>query len=231
MQIEHVHYFSRRLLSRYSLYLLGLFLVVGLIIFGIFFFSGQYHEERNKATKIQEQKVELEKKRDLIEFMGVSLEAAKDPAKLQRLNELLSQLIPSSEDYFSIIAALEKLSQSTGFIITEYSIDPARTTQEKIALNITGFGDSNAFLDFLKNYTISGGRLITIDKVSFSDELQSGSEISLNFYSGKSAGQQPAAISKEDKALLTSIIDKIQIQLVPKSINTSTDYPVKSNPF
>ena len=204
---------------------------MGLIIFGIFFFYGQYHEERDKAAKILEQKVELEKKRDLIEFKDVTQEAAKDPVKLQRLNELLSQLIPSTEDYFSIIAALEKLSQSTGFIITEYSIDPARTTQEKIALNITGFGDSSTFLDFLKNYNISGGRLITIDKISFSDELQSGSEISLNFYSGKSAGQPSAGLSKDDEVLLASIIDKIQIQLVPVIQNTSTDYPVKSNPF
>src|SRR3989338_2701233 len=146
MQIEYIHYFSRKLLSRYSLYLIGFFLSVGLIIFGVFFFYAQYHEALARIKKAQQQQTELQKKKDLIEFKGQASQTIRDPARLQQLNEFLNQLIPSKENYFSIIAALEKLSQKTNFIITSYSINLNDSSEGKLALDITCQGDTATFL-------------------------------------------------------------------------------------
>ena len=90
MQIEYIHYFSRKLLSRYSLYLIGFFLSVGLIIFGVFFFYAQYHEALARIKKAQQQQTELQKKKDLIEFKGQASQTIRDPARLQQLNEFLN---------------------------------------------------------------------------------------------------------------------------------------------
>ena len=47
-------------------------------------------------------------------------------------NKILTTLIPETEDYFSIIYALETISQNTGFSIVSYTINLSNTSRKTV---------------------------------------------------------------------------------------------------
>ena len=87
------------------------------------------------------------------------------PQELDDLNQLMAQLMPESEDFFSVIYAIETLSNKTGFIINTYTVDLDKSKGGKLWISIDGVGNEQVFLQFITSYPYEGGRLITIDKI------------------------------------------------------------------
>lgn len=153
--------------------------------------------------------------------------------------QLLNSLIPNAEDYFSIIYALEKISQKTGFVVTSYTVNVAKTTSDKLRLSISGKGDTTTFLNFLQNYNYEGDRLITSDKIELNAESSGNIKMNLTFYNKKVSldYNQPLAINKKTIDEVTALKNKINFTIKESSSaattsgSTSGPYPVKNNPF
>lgn len=153
-------------------------------------------------------------------------------------NELLARIVPEKEDYFSMILALERLSQKTGFLILRYNINLGKSTKEKIALVIEGDGSADEFLKFLEDYQYGGGRLITIEKMEFTTSEVGKIKLSLNFYNKKlpSVLQPLAKITQKDVELLNQIKEKTSVVLKDTPPEPATNAPVDNyevdqNPF
>lgn len=147
-------------------------------------------------------------------------------------NKILASLIPENEDYFSIIYALETISQKTGFSIVAYTINLSGSSREKLSLNIEGKGDLEAFKQFLNSYEFMGGRLITSEKIEFSGTNFTTTKVGLNFYSKKFSFNEAVApqLSKDDISKLEQIKSKIQVSFATDDAS-NTDYETQSNPF
>ncbi len=153
--------------------------------------------------------------------------------------KLLNTLIPNVEDYFSIIYSLERLSDKTGFLIVGYNVDLKTSTKNKIKLSVSGVGDSNAFLNFLKNYNFDGGRLITSDKIEYDSDKSDITKLNLTFYTSNlnksfSLNDQNEQIINIDKLLteIEKIKEKISFDFISQDVEENNfDYPKKSNPF
>ncbi len=150
---------------------------------------------------------------------------------------LLNGLIPEVEDYFSIIYALETLSNRTGFIVTSYIVDVKKSTKQQLQLSITGVGDSRSFLEFLKNYNFSGGRLITSDKIELNPQESSAIRINLTFYNKKVNLDYSQKFQINPKTIeeITKLKNKVQFSF--SSVQTveqgepDYSYTKKTNPF
>ena len=149
--------------------------------------------------------------------------------------QLMSALIPDTEDYFSIINALETLSVQTGFRIDSYIINLLASTSNKLSLSVVGNGDSTAFLNFLQNYQINGGRLITAEKIGI-DPTETGSiRLDLNFYN-RNASSDVASVSGSlapSLQQLKEIKSKVTFSLSgePTADQPIQTYDTKQNPF
>jgi Tfp pilus assembly protein PilO len=206
----------------------GMFVVVLLIIFFLLVFSGKsYLEQRTKTESLQQEISALKNRADII---NNSKKVAED--QIDEYINILSTLIPNTEDYFSLIYTLEKLSHDTGFIITNYTVNVSQKTSGKLSLTVEGHGDANSFIDFLKNYQFSGGRLITSEKIEFSSKENVGTKVALNFYNKKADNLQtiPPQLTMNDVKILTEIRSKISYNFMPE-VPVVENYPRKTNPF
>lgn len=148
-------------------------------------------------------------------------------------NQVLGQIIPEKEDFFSIIYALEKISQPTGFAITDYTITLSTGSNEKYSLGVDGVGNATDLLNFLKDYQFSGGRLITNEKIEFSSTDTDKIKLALNFYS-KSVPKDTrptTQISPQDLAFIEKIRGKISVVIKQSDAELPLDYKTKINPF
>jgi len=158
--------------------------------------------------------------------------------KSEKLDEdvkFLNSLIPDTEDYFSIIFALEQLSKKSNFQITSYSVNVKASTSEKLKINVTGEGDSQSLINFLKNYNFSGGRLITSDKVQLDPDFSGSIIIDLTFYNKKTPSASKLEVSANSKTYieLDAIKNKVNFDFGNSvaSDSSNLDYPKKSDPF
>lgn len=145
----------------------------------------------------------------------------------------LNKLIPNSEDYFSIIYALEEISKKTNFIINSYDVNLKQSTASKLKLTISGIGDKTAFMNFLKSYSFVGGRLITSDKIELNSQVEKEIKIDVTFYNkktdAKNTDQFQTALSSLQE--VSNLYNKVNISLKDQNINQETEYPRKRNPF
>lgn len=148
-------------------------------------------------------------------------------------NKILTSLIPETEDYFSIIYALETISQKTGFNIVSYTINLTDISREKLSISIEGRGDPEAFKRFLDGYKFTGGRLITSEQIQFSGVNFANTRVSLNFYSKKFTFNESVVpqLTKRDVAKLEEIKKKISISFKDEEPAKTQEYEVKDNPF
>lgn len=152
---------------------------------------------------------------------------------LDLYNNILLSIIPNKEDFFSMIIALEKISQETGFTIDKYTILLTDSTPEKLSLSVEGTGDSAAFLKFLQQYRYKGGRLITNEKMEFSTVNVGQTKLSLNFYNKptEQTEQKVEAISSSDINLIKDIQNKVNVSFTENTEEIDTNYKTKENPF
>jgi hypothetical protein len=152
---------------------------------------------------------------------------------VDQYTQMLSQLIPENEDFFSILTALENLSLQTGYHVVKYSITPSTTADQKLDLQIQGIGNADAFLNFIRSYPFSGGRFITSDSVTFNSKEASTSTLDLTFYSQKtsSLSEVNKKLSPRDIQLLESIKSKTIITAPQPEASGSGAYTTKTDPF
>jgi len=158
-------------------------------------------------------------------------------SELEGASQVLSQLVPDSEDSFSIIYALEKIASASGFIIDSYSLSPKLKGMGKVTVDIRGSGDINAFMKFLEVYKFAGSRFVTSDKMDYSGSKAVAKTITLNFYSDKAVVDETNSpqLTEKDIAFFNEIKSKVNIVLKEEATQTlSTDslnYQTVENPF
>lgn len=211
------------LVSFITVIVIGFLLIISLRVH--FSLQEKLEIEKNETGRIKLRKQILEKSTQLIK------------SELDSANKFFSSLIPDTEDFFSIIYALETISQKSGFVIKEYSINLGTSTKEKLSISVSGTGDPNTFVKFLDSYSFSGGRFATSEKIEFSSSQFKATKIQLNFYSKKimiSTNIVPE-LKKSDITYLNEIKQKISFDFIGNeseaSLSSDFNYETKSNPF
>ena len=129
------------------------------------------------------------------------------------------------------------MSQKTGFLITSYTINLTTSQPNKLRLNIGGIGDNNAFLNFLRDYPFSGGRLITADKIELGSQTTGVTKIDVTFYSKKVTSDKKETLNLSSQEIKEIEALKSKLDFIIKdsqSVNEGeidTNYPRKTNPF
>src|SRR3989344_1851451 len=205
-----INYSIKHLFKNNFLYVLVFFALIFILMFAGFFYFQQYQKNKVKTALLLSEIAQYNKKKELLNFKNQLIE---DEVDLDYINQVLTQLVPAKEDFFSIIIALERLSSQTNFIITSYNIVVDKSTPEQLAIVIEGQGDPTAFLKFLQEYNFSGGRLITIDRIDFNQEAFTGSKVNVNFYTDKESTSSGLIETNLDTQLIQKILEKVQIEL------------------
>ncbi len=155
--------------------------------------------------------------------------------QIKEYNKLLVELIPESEDFFSIIVALDKISADSHFMVTDYVLNMKDSGKDKLTITVMGNGDTEAFRSFLEKYQFGGGRLITSNKIEYGGTTSTDTKITLNFYSKRFAFNetlQVGLLSQAELDRLNSIRKKISMQYISsQSTIVDTDYTTKKDPF
>lgn len=215
---------------RYQWAIFVSFFVLVLLVFVVLFYYVKFNEEV-KSTALLSNEVQMLKNRyDTLKYNKTLTED-----QIKEYNKLLVQLIPESEDFFSIIVALEKISVDSRFLITDYVVNMKNSNKERLTLTVVGKGDTDAFKTFLEKYQFAGGRLITSNKIEYGGINSANTRITLNFYSKRFAFNetlQVGLLSKTELDRLNSIRSKISMQYVPSETEiVETDYTTKKDPF
>jgi hypothetical protein len=222
-----IDYFLVKQIKKNLFYLITLVLIIFLFFFSINYFFNKKNLLQQKKETIINEITTLENKKNII-LTAKNIQSQNLP--FDELNKALNTLFPNDEDYFSIIFALEKISQKTGFQVIGYEINLKKSTDNKLAITISGIGDRNSFMNFIKNYRFIGNRLITIDNINFTEGGMNQTKIDLNFYrSGDEKLASYYQIKEKDKELLREILEKTDILVNEES--SPVNYETKDNPF
>lgn len=215
-----------RLIKENILYIVSLFFLLILIITTIKLSLDKINLGKSRINILKTDINQLNKKVKLYQ------ESIPSTDKLDEDIKLLNRLIPNVEDYFSVIYALDKLSEKTGFLIINYSVNVKKSTSDKLRLTVNGIGDSEAFLRFLEEYQFSGGRLITSDKIELNPEMSGTIKLNLTFYN-KAVKPGNEEITMTDSKIfdkLESIKEKVSFDFDEEE-RIDLDYPKKNSLF
>lgn len=180
--------------------------VVFLIIFAFCVF--QYFITRQLTEDSRSERNRLEGE---LSYLNITQEAIGD---VDTYNNILIRLVPESEDYFSIIASLERLSIRTGLQISRYSITLPESGSDKYTMSIVGTIDQSQFPTFLQRYKYGSGRLVTIENMSVNSQKENNVRLTLNFYSRKvttSSINRVGTLTSEDLDLMNDIVQRMTI--------------------
>lgn len=230
MKIDY--FFIKQLKKNLGIFIVFIINLVLLIFLAVFFnhninFFNQQKEIINNEIRA------LKEKNNLI-ILSKQLKIKN--LDLDRLNKLLFFLIPNEEDYFSIILSLEKIAKKTNFLITGYSLNLKNSSPNRLSIAISGKGDRNAFFNFIKDYKFAGGRLITIDRIQYSESnLNPDQKINLNFYSGRKETKDSfIRLDNNDIELINKIQSSINLDeeiIASEEGQKNFEYETKTNPF
>lgn len=223
--------FRRLLIIAKDYLIMFLPIIAGVVILFLLIFSiNSYFSSKDKNEAVIS---EL----DRLELRINNLKKGKNLVEdeIDEINQLFSILIPDKEDFFSIIYALEKISQESGFTIDEYSIAFGGDA-EKIPISINGTGDIDSFLKFLQTYQFAGGRFATSKSLNFSNSKFSSTKVNLTFYNKRTAvnAELVPKITDKDIEFVKNIKKKIKIDFKATESNdnvVSEEYKIKKNPF
>lgn len=184
-----------------------------------------YVVEKDKITALKKEISDLQQKNTIIYSF--------DKQELDQLINTMNELLPGKEDFYSIFTTLEKISEKSGFVISSYIVDFNNKTNDKISLTIEGQGSPDELLKFFQDYKFGGGRLVTMDHVSFSPSTTETSLI-LNFYAKdvKVNGTNALKVDKKTFDLIRSVNKNISQTVKENSQEqTNGDYIPKEDPF
>lgn len=230
MKIRIKPYLRTLLKENLAYFIVNVLLFIVALVF-LLYNMDEIPKRQAKIDQLDKEISNLKDKTRLVESKGSASD--KD---LQNYSILLNNLIPNSEDYFSIIYALEKLSQDTGFLISNYSINLQASTGQKTKLKITGKGNKDVFLKFLEKYNYGGGRFTTSDKISLANQFSEGLTLDISLYNKNIPINEELTGRKSNPALIQEvkkIMDKVDFELKNNTEDSveSYDYPKKTNPF
>lgn len=222
------YYFN--LFKTHIFYFLANFSLLSATIF-IAIFSLQKIAQNNK--KINNLNIEI---KTLIEKQNDFQVLKSSQIDFDKTLMILNSLVPNDEDYFSILYALEILSQKTGFQINSYTVNLSENSPNRLKLTVSGVGSQEVFLNFLKQYNFGGHRLITSDNLSLSPQQQSGFKIDLTFYSNEyqeNIHPSPSTVPNNWLQEIKKILAKTEFILKENSSKPdyNLNYPRKANPF
>lgn len=221
--------FIQRLIKENIFYIVGNIFIFILIIITI---RIGLTERSSYNKKIAVLKTELSQLQNKVTLMNTTIPSSD---KLDEDLNFLNTLIPNIEDYFSIIYTLEKLSQKSNFIITGYVVNVEKSTAEKLKLSVTGIGESQFFINFLKNYNFGGGRLVTSDKIKIDPNFFGSIKIDLTFYSKNVLTGKNLEMAADEKIFkeLETLKSKVNFSFDSngETNNPDLNYPKKTNPF
>jgi len=223
-------YFYSTLIAQNIVYILTNIVLTIVILFLVISFFQQTLENKQKINDLNNEINLLTSKKNNLKIF------AQNDFNIEKAIKILNYLIPNEEDYFSILYALEKLSEKTGLLITSYTINLSDRNPNRLRLTVTGVGDINTFLNFLKEYNFSGGRLITSDNLSLNFQQQSGFKIDLIFYNQKIDTKNLSNLTINDPTFfkkINELLAKTEFVLKESSEEAllDTNYPRKTNPF
>lgn len=165
---------TKKLIEKNMPYI-GIFGVfVLLLLYLLRFQLPNYLSYRSKITSLKTEVADLDTKKTVIYSFN--------PSQLNGLVSILNNLLPTKEDYFSIVSTLEQIAEKTDFHITSYTVNFSKDSKDKIVLKINGEGTNSSIMKFLQDYQVTGGRLITMDAIQFSPSTTKA-VLNLNFYS------------------------------------------------
>lgn len=221
--------FVRLLILDNIFYIIGNIFLLILIVITVKIGLSENFKYDKKILSINEELNQLQNKINLMNTTVPSTE------KLDEDLVFLNTLIPNVENYFSIIYALEKLSQKSNFLITSYNVNVEKSTSQKLDLSVSGDGNSQEFINFLKEYNFGGGRLITSDKIQLDPNFFGSIRINLTFYNKSVPISNNLEISAGNKNFeeLEILKKKVNFDFNSYSASSTPDfnYPKKENPF
>lgn len=226
---SHIRPYAEFLIKRnVSFIVMAIVLLLGSA--GVILYMHQQVTEMDAKIKTTQAKIdELTAKRTTLRAV-----IGESTASLDEDLQVMSTIIPDAEDYFSIINALESLSQKTNFRIDSYSINLLASTSNKLSLTVIGTGDNEAFLTFLSKYQLDGGRLITAEHIGIDPSETGGIRLDLNFYNKKASSDiaSGSAAAAPSIAELNDIKSKVTFTLTgPSEERPIQDYETKQDPF
>lgn len=188
-----------------------------------------YSQNVEKINTIESELQEIRSKKNALSFLSSTT-----TKNIDEYYNIMTSLIPEAENYFTIIYSLNNLAGETKFNITSYSLNLKESTQNKISIEVTGEGNQTEFLNFLKEYNIGGGRLITAEEITLNTEEFTGITLRLNFYNQKASLFQQNNV--DYKKVLSKIDDlkskiKFNFQTETTGDDIIEEYPTKTNPF
>lgn len=219
--------YIKSLLKENSIYISVNIVLIVILIFFIVFNFNLIPDKRNSILKEESEVIKLQKRAD---FLNSPI--ATNTEELNSSLELLNSLIPSSEDYFSVITVLEELSKKTNFIIDSYEINLSSSNANKLQLSVSGKGDQDAFMKFLNEYNYGGGRLITSSNIQLSAKYAGGMTLTITFYNKTIAKGEalPLDLNSKDQEEIDKLKSKVSFTLKEEKLE-DLSYPKKSNPF
>ena len=165
----------------------------------------------NTNNLIEEARVQQTKLQGEISYFNLARKLTENDVDVY--NTLLLRLIPEVEDYFSIIASLERLSLYTGLDVSRYSIDLPDSGSDKFTLSIVGTVPQSILPLFLKNYQYGTGRLVTIENMTITNSSENNVQVVLNFYSREVTTSnllKVGSLSQDDITLMQGIKEQIE---------------------
>lgn len=184
-----------------------LFWIQSLIVFSLMIWFVQQSIFLFQDTQVLEQ--EQDTVREQITIAQTSQRISSEESA--RLLLTLEQIVPSTDDYFSIILALERFSQTTGLNIARYSVN-LQDQNSRFSLNVSGALSEEDIGRFLDLYQYATGRLVTIDSITISNRSQQNIEFELSIYSGL-VGQEQISIFNTISQNEIDEIDRIALEL------------------
>lgn len=177
---------------------------INLILFiGIYIVAFQLFQSYTEYAALRETITDTKLKVDLVEG-----NRQLTSEQIDTYNEVLGNLIPDQESYFSVISSLELISLKTGFKLTRYTINLSATTADKLSLIVEGTGSQEDFMKLMNEYQYAGDRLVTNESVEFFPSRLENVKLSLNFYhkkTGKTINGE-VALTQQDIEFMNEVV-------------------------
>ena len=229
MKIKINPYIKYLIVENIFYILISILLVISVFVIPSIMFN-TYSKNSDNISQLKKELQEINSKKNALAFLSST-----NSKNIDEYFNLVSSLIPESENYFTIIYSLNNLSKLTNFNITSYALNLKESTNNKISIQVTGVGNQQEFLNFLKEYNLGGGRLITAEEIKLNSEEFAGITLKLNFYSQKTSLSQQGSVDYQ-KVLnkIDKIKDKIKFNFQSNAEEEEIvieEYPTKTSPF
>ena len=184
-----------------------------LVLFGVLTFLGVSASQSIEDARQERSKLEGE-----ISYFNLTKKLASD--KVENFNNILLQLIPEQEDYFLLIASIERFSQRTGLKVDTYSVDVPEEGSDKFTMTIAGSFAPSQLNRFLDNYQYGTGRLVTIENMTLNESNTKDRgqiddvRMTINFYSRKVSTSnliRVGSLSQKDIDIMDEIAAKMAV--------------------